>query len=684
MRFSTNWLRDYVDVPPDQRELVSALSMLGLVVDDATPRGEDLQLDLDIPSNRPDVMNHFGVARELAATLEVEYRPPRAGVDEGSTSAASLAAVEIEDAAACPRYAARVIVGVSVEPSPPWLCERLEAIGLRPVNNVADVTNFVLWEMGHPLHAFDLDKLSGAKVIVRRARDGERLTTLDSIERRLVPADLVIADAQRPVALAGVMGGADTAIEPGAQRLLLEGALFEPTTVRRMAKRHGTQTDASHRFERGLAFDGMLAALDRAAALIADVAGGEVCSGRLDVFAEEPAPRVLELRTSRVERLLGAAIDRDSIAGLLRRLSFEVTERGDDLRVTIPSWRGDVQREVDLIEEVARLYGYDRLVPTLPTLRHQSVSAAEAGRSRSERRLKRLCTSLNFWEAMTFTFTSETAQRPFRAPGVELVPLAKPLSESMAVLRPRLGPGLLSAIAHNLNHGVPGVRLFELGRCFEPGEDKIVERSHLALVACGPAKPRNWASDSRPFDFSDLSGALATLTQRMKWPALSLHPEEAPGFQSGACAGLTVADRDRSIGTAGRVANEAAEAFGIDIPVWLAEIDVDDLLQRVPAIDEVNPLPRFPAAERDLSLLLRTEVSYAALAASLEELDHLPLETHELVDVYVGDDLPAGHRSLTLRLVYRAAERTLTSEEIEDAHQAVVDHLQASLGASQR
>ena len=680
MRFSRRWLADYIDLPTEINELIDVLSMRGLVVDDVETNGNDLVLDLDVPSNRPDAMNHFGVARELAAALDRSLHWPDRTLVESDTPVDSLATVAVDNAEDCPRFVARAIVGVRVGRSPAWLRERLEAIGARPVNNVVDVTNFVLWEMGHPLHAYDLDRLQQHRLWVRRATAGERLVTLDDIERRLDATDLVISDAEDPVGLAGVMGGANSAIEVGAQRVLLEGALFDARTVRRMARRHALHTDAGHRFERGMAFDGMIEAVDRAAALIAELTGGEVCLGRLDNAANAPPAATIRLRSERVRALLGIEIQPQSYRGVLENLGFEVrSHKGFDM-VSVPYQRGDVRREVDLIEEIARHHGYDRLPGTVPSLRGAPTNTGSV-ELLAEGRLKSLCTALGFWETIALSFSNEVEQRQFLGSEVRLPRVTNPLSDATDCLRATLLPGLLAATARNRNHGQERILLFELGRCFTGGRKRIDECRHLALVASGPALPRHWTASSRQYDLSDLKGAMDTLADRMGWLRWRWEAASVPGLRAESAARLC---GERGHGVAGVISSTVGEAVGIDGPVWIAEIEVEGALDNLPPPTIAHPLARFPASERDLSILLPIDVTYQTLASEILSLRSIPLDTIDLIDVYRGDDLPERHHSLTLRLRYRSDDRTLVGEEVDSAQETLTDHLQAQLGARVR
>ncbi len=683
MLFSTAWLSRYVELPESTRTLTELLTRCGLVVDQVDEVRNDTVIDLDVASNRVDAMNHFGVAREIATARREPLRPPDTNVDEAADSAAAdLATIEIDDLQGCPRFVARVIRNVEVGPSPAWMVELLEVIGLRPVNNIVDITNFVMWELGHPLHAYDLDLLADNKIIVRRALPGEALQTLDGTSRTLTADDLVIADAERAIGLAGVMGGANTEIHTRSTDVLLEGAWFDPQLVRSSAQRLGMHTDASHRFERTLAIDGMVAAVDRAAALMAELAGGKICRGRLDVKAEIPEPASLSLRSARIEKLLGVAIPEGDIRNILERLGFELAKEPEGFEVTVPRHRSDISREEDLVEEVARHYGYERLPNTLPALRAPEESGDPM--VLAERHLKQVCVAAGYREALTPSLGSDEDQAAFLIDGQEPVSIANPISKDLGFLRARLTPGLLTVVAHNLNRGQQDVRLFEIGNRFAQPAKRggADERKALALIVCGPGQATHWGETDRAPDLFDLKGTLEAVARRMGWPAWQWKAGTQPGLEDGCSAELLLQGEVQ--GWAGRIASDAAERFGLTLPVWAAEIDVEDQLGRPPRELRYSPLSRFPGGVRDVSLQLDESVSFDQIEAAVAAQKGASLARFELIDVYQGDDIPAGQRSLTLRFTYRRDDRTLTAGEIDSAHQAVTSHLVSEFGAKQR
>ena len=690
MWFSSEWLGRYVDLPETTEELAELLTRCGMVVEDIRPHAGGPVFDLDIPSNRVDAMNHYGVAREIATARRGDLRPPEIAGEESAPPAGDLTSVQIEDLDGCRRYAARLIRGVSVAPSPRWLTSLLEAIGLRPLNNVADITNFVLWELGHPLHAFDFDRLAERRIVVRRATPGESIVTLDETDRSLTADDLVIADAERPVAVAGVMGGAESAISDASVNVLLEGAWFDPAAVRSAAQRLNLHTDASHRFERSAAFDGMLTALDRAASLVQQLAGGELASGTIDVVGATPEGVTTELRRARLQGLLGIEVASADIEEILTRLGFSIEPNDVGYRVGVPSFRPDVTREEDLIEEIGRHIGYDRLPATLPVVR--SLDDPGTPEILGERRLKASFVAAGCQEAMSSSLSSAGEQAVFVDSAEDLVALANPISEGLGVLRAHLVPGLLAAVAHNVNHGQTTLRLFEVGRRFAGPltEDGITERWALALALTGNRRRADWDEAIAGVDFYDLKGIVERVTTQMAWPAWRWQSAAPPGIDASSGAILRtdgVGGDATAAGWAGRISTETGRAFGLEADVWVAEIDIHDLIGRPHPTARYRAESRFPGGVRDVALVVPANVAYAdieATTAGAASTAEVPLAGVALVEIYAGEEIPPGHRGVTLRFTFRADDRTLTADEIDAGQNALVGALAEALGARQR
>lgn len=680
MRVSLNWLKQFVDVPVDARVLKTALTSVGLGVESFVPVGDDIVLEVEVTTNRPDCLNHYGVAREVAAIYRLPLKPTRVEVKESGAPASREAAVEIAAPDLCARFCGRVIHNVQVKASPAWLARRLESVGQRPINNVADVTNYVLMELGQPLHAYDLARLRQKKIIARRARPGERLRTLDGVDRTLKPEQLVIADAERAVGIAGVMGGQDSEISLETRSVLLEGAWFDPLSVRRTAKAQGLHTEASHRFERGADIAMAPAAIDRAAALVQELAGGEVLAGLIDVYAE-PKPRAaITLRETEVRRILGpeARIAREEVERILRALGFAVERAGDaGWRVVPPTFRLDVTREVDLIEEIARLYGYDRLPAR--------VRPAPPRVERDTRREKELAVyaslaGLGYREIITSSMVDpeENARFTDRPP----VPLANPLSQEASVLRSSTLPSMIAALRWNLDRGQSDLRLFELGKTYTmPPGGSPEERRVLTLGLSGARRAASVHDAAKPLDFFDLKGDLESLLAEFAIPSLEFERDGCQAYQPGLAARF--ADSSDALAAFGKLAHELAREYKLRQDVWLAEVDLERLLACPLRTRRFRPFTKFPTVERDFSLVLPDALQYAAVERAVRGALAGAIQSVRPVDLFGGGSIPAGHYSLLLRVTFFSVERTLTSEEVDELSRRLLEAL-APLGVRLR
>lgn len=688
MLFSSNWLARYVELPEETSHLAELLTRCGMVVEDIRSHSDGALLDLDIPSNRVDAMNHYGLAREIATARRSDLQAPEILVNESDPATDQLTAIAIDDLNGCPRYTARLIRGVKVEPSPQWLANLIESIGLRPLNNVADITNFVLWELGHPLHAFDFDRLVDHQIVVRRARKSESLVALDHIEHNLTSSDLVIADGQRPVALAGVIGGAETSITNDTVNVLIEGAWFDPATVRATAHRLNLHTDASHRFERSPAHDGMLLAIDRAASLIQEIGGGALSRGTIDVVGTLPEPVSTTLRQTRLKGLLGIEVPSSEVEEILTRLGFSLAAKTGGYDVGVPSFRPDVTREEDLIEEVGRHNGYDRLPATLPVVR--SIQDSGTPEVLGEQRLKQCLVAAGCREIMSSSLSSLLEQSGFVGQVEDLVSINNPISEELSVLRAHLVPGLLGAVAHNLNHGQTSLRLFEVGRCFAGPltDDGVTEYWSMAIALTGSQRRDHWKDVSTPVDFYDLKGIVEHVTKQMAWPKWQWGAGKSPGIDQSATALIrNGAGGNIPAGWAGRISADTAQTFDIDAEVWVVELNIDKPIGLPHPTTPYRPVSRFPGGSRDVALVLPEGSDYGVVettvrVAAAEAM--LPLAGITLIEIYKGDEIPPGHRGMTLRFTFRAADRTLTAAEIEAGQKKLVDTLSKKLGARQR
>lgn len=623
MKLSLDWIREFVETAEDPEEVASRLTGRGLAVESFERTGNDAILEIEVFTNRPDCMNHYGVARELAAALARPLCPYPGDVEEDAAApaAGSQASVSIEDEDLCSRYTARVVRGVRIGPSPDWMVRRLAALGMRPVNNVVDATNYVLWEFGQPLHAFDMRTLEGKQIRVRKARRGEALTTLDGVARKLDPAMLVVADAAHAVALAGVMGGAPTMVTDVTTDLLLESAHFDPSSVRRTARTLGMSTDASYRFERGADVEATVPALNRLAALIAQTAGGKVSPGVLEARTRPFVPRRIALRPKRVWSVLGLPeIADDTIADSLTRLQFTLTRGQGTFEVEVPSHRLDIEREEDLIEEVGRSLGYDAIPERLPLV-PGSGSVARRG-NRRETAFRGALLAAGVYEASTTPFVSAATDWTLRQrlsaeePAIEPITVENPIALDQEILRTTLLPGLLGAVAHNINRGARDVRLFEVGRTFRRGQPPppphelrkhppappVEETVALGMALSGAARPSSWLDPVREITFWDIKGLVSSVMAagglRAEFSPLPPSEALAPGVSARVHVG------GEPVGRIGALSRTAKERFGIKQEVFVAELSLTSLWPIDSEPSRYEPLPRFPAVSRDLSLII--------------------------------------------------------------------------------
>jgi phenylalanyl-tRNA synthetase beta chain len=684
MLISYSWLFQLTETNFSAPEVKERLTMVGLAIDALESHGQDFVLDVEVPSNRPDCLSHVGIAREVSVIEKGRlYLPPSEPIKTDGRSA-DLTSVEIKDPDLCPRYAARLVRGVKIGPSPDWLAKRLETIGQRPINNVADITNYVLHELGQPLHAFDFAKLGGRRIVVRRAAPGEKLKTLDGVERSLTGEMLVIADAEKAVALAGIMGGEDSEISTQTTDVLIESAYFDPNSVRQTARQLGMDTEASRRFERGADCEGVLRAQQRCVELICELAGGVATDDAIDVYPQPLSERVINLRPERVTELTSLTVEPAEIVRILTGLGFEQLDGG--LSFKVPSWRIDVEQEEDLVEEVARHTGYEKIGSELPP---SSSSGEYQPTEMKQRSLRRALNAFGFDEAINFSFIQQDAR-------FELIPslaghendqaqLANPIIEDAAWMRSTLLPGLLNSVRHNLNHGIRDVRLFEIGRIFtilKAGE-LPQETLALGLVATGGALEEDRAQADRELDFFDLKGALEAAVDWMNLSPLTFAQTSASHLRAGQSAQIKSGD-GTSIGTIGRLAESVAASYKFRQPVYVLELDLSALLSGPAKLIQYSPLPRYPSVTRDISLLVDRKVALDEIFAAVNNQQIGDCRNVKLVGTFEGGNIPASKRSVTLRLEYRSDERTLRDEEVEEYHSRLTARLLDTFGAQQR
>ncbi|MFO7955794.1 MAG: phenylalanine--tRNA ligase subunit beta [Candidatus Brocadiia bacterium] len=673
MKASYNWLKELCEFDLAAHELAERLSDTGFNVETYEPHGDDWSLDVEVTTNRPDCLCHLGLAREVAAIVGSAADRPQFELPENPDDAFDdRSAVEVVAPELCPQYTARLITGVSIGSSPGWLQDRLTACGVRPVNNVVDATNYVMLECGQPLHAFDFSLLEGGRIIVRRAEAGEILTTIDDVEHELVGEECVIADAAQPVALAGVMGGLESEIRDSTTTVLLEAARFDPASIRRTARRHGMSTESSYRFERGIDPEITEWASRRVCALICELAGGRVASGGANVRADETACPEVSLRLPRLELVLGISPSRDEAKRIFRGLGLKLTgEDETSVTVRVPSWRADLRREIDLIEEIARIHGYDKISET--TSMPVRLAAARSA-ERARRKARRLLTGAGFNEAITHSLVRaddlQTAQ-----PWTDRKPpaLRNPVSTERTHMRLTNVANLLLARQFNQAHGTPSVDFFEFGRVYLPlGEDeRPEEKLCLTLLT------------DRSDGLRVLKGLLANLTDELGIDAeIEETPEDVGPCRSGEA--LTMRMDGRLLGFAGVTSNEAADQLDLNGSPAFMELDFAVLEERTRLERPYQPVPQYPATQRDLAVVVSEDVLWRDIDTCVREHAPETLEVLELFDVYRGEGVAEGQKSVAFSLTFRREDRTITSEEAEEAREAILGGLRDKLGATLR
>lgn len=650
----------------------------------------DTLIEVDLTPNRPDCASVLGIAREAGGVVGRKITQPVKGKLPKLTGKKLPFSVEVRDKAACPRYCARLLTNVTIGPSPWWLRKRLLAVGQRPINNVVDVTNFVMLEYGQPLHAFDFKRLSGGKIVVRKAAAGETMVTLDGAEQTLDPEMLVICDAKKPVALAGVMGGENSEVTEQTTEILLESAYFDPIGIRRTARETKLATDSSYRFERGVDPEGVPRALERAVQLIKEVAGAKPAPGGVDACGAIAGPAPITLRVGRTADLLGMEFTAETIGAALSSIDIGVeTVDADTLKVQPPAFRVDLEREIDLVEEVARLTGYNTIPATLPTV-PTSFPEKDAGRD-LRKKLAATMVSLGFYEAINYSFVTEKHSDMLGLapdhPARTAVHLLNPLAEDQSIMRTMLLPGLLENLRHNVNHQEGDVRLFEIGKTFHPGGKTQPDEKHvLAAVVSGrrrPGAPVLHYGEAKA-DIYDVKGTAELILREMRLPQVTLEPDAAavPYVEPGALVSL--AANGSQVGRLGKLGRKCLKAFGIKQDVFFLHLDLDALgrLEAAPKI--FKPLPKFPSVKWDIAFLLSDEVGGGDILKAIAEHGEPLEEGIEIFDVYRGKNIEPGMKSVGVTITYRAADRTLDDETVGRAHQKIIDLIVSRFNAQLR
>jgi phenylalanyl-tRNA synthetase beta chain len=693
MKIVYNWLKDFVDVSASPQELASRLALSGTNIAGVENGPHGAVIDAEVGSNRPDCLGHIGIAREVAAVykLPLKFTAPKP-VESSTGKASDSVRVEVQSPELCGRFTARVIRGVKIAPSPKWLKDRLEACGVASISNVVDISNYVMLELGNPLHTYDYDKVRDHSIVVRRGKAGEKLKTLDGIDRTLDSGMSVVCDGDgsRATGIGGIMGGAESEISFSTKNVLIECAWFEPIAVRRGARSLKLHTEASTRFGRGADPEMAEVASRRAAELILQVAGGELLSGVVDVYPGERAPKKIRVTRAEILRVMGADVPDKEVEGNLSALGFAPV-RVDQNRgaaesllaaweCTQPSWRADVEREIDLIEEIARVYGLDKFPARLPAARQ---GAQRLPHYEAETRLRERLVGLGYGEIVTIPHVSEERDALFRPAGGAPARITNPLSEEANVLRSTGIVTMANTLEWNLNHGQRNVRLFEIGRHYRLNGSQSVETRVLTIGATGEAREKGLYDAAREYVFADLKGdldAIGALGGGFDWS------EGGPDWLHAARRG-TVHLNSVSLGVAGQLARRAAERLKLRQDVFLAELELDPLYTAIHAAKEnrrYEPLPRFPAVERDFSLLLADGTHFADVVKTIRSLGIQEITSVEATDLFRGKNVPAGKYSLLVRVTFQSREATLTEAQISEASAKIIAALEKNLRAQLR
>ncbi len=649
----------------------------------------DWSLDIDLTPNRPDCASVMGIAREIAAATGKRLKGPEIEIKERGPAIEELTSVSVMDTEGCPRYAAGIIQNVELGPSPFWLRYRLFQSGIRSINNIVDVTNYVLLEMGQPLHAFDYHRLRENRILVRRAQEGEIFTTLDGESRKMSNETLMICDGERFVALAGIMGGINSEIFAGTRDALVESAFFDPVTIRRSSKHLGLSTEASYRFERGVDIGGAVNALRRAISLIHDLAGGTVARGLIDNYPRAHKPPVIDLNVDRTNRFLGATLSRDAMGGYLRALEMDVEEVNEDqLRVKPPSFRVDIAREADLMEEVARLSGYDNIPITYPNIRpSEEGDAAELVLSEQ---VRPILVGLGFSEIITYSFISpdsiDALGAEEKSPLRSFVRILNPLTIDQSIMRTSLIPGLMATVRTNILHDERALRLFEWGKVFIRTEDAQLplEKIFVGAVMTGPFDQKTWCTDKRNADFYDIKGSVEALFDDLGFDDISFRKQDSfPGYDEEVSSGMYF--NDTLVGQVGRVSPKVVEAYELDRQeVYLFELDMEALLKSDPGTRKFRSLARFPAVYRDISIVVAREIESASIEEVIRHTGGDLLESVHIFDLYEGKGIGPSEKALAFRICYRSEKGTLDGEEVNRLHESVIDAIGQETGGKLR
>ena len=680
MRFTYSWLKEYIDVKLKPKELAEKLTMAGLEIEAVSQADGEWVFEAEVTTNRPDWLNIIGIAREVAAITDEKMAATKAGQHSSASTgraaqpkSAANCIIQVLDKQSCPRYTGRIITGVKVAPSPEWLIKRLKSIGVRSVNNIVDITNFVLFETGQPLHAFDFDKLSGGRIIVRRAKGNEQIVTIDGVTRKLDLSMLVIADENAPVAIAGIMGGKGTEVTESTKTILLESAYFDPAITRKVSRCLGLGSDSSYRFERGVDLAGVKTASDRASALIAAIAGG--LTGKIiDIGKKSITQANVLVNFQKVNDVLGTNVPTKEISRILKALGLKSGKTSKAGAVfTIPSWRRDLKKEEDLIEEIIRIYGYDKIctdsvfIPMQPDL---------------ARIISDTLVSFGLNEAITYSLVDKVLDDIFQpAPLVAAIKIKNPLSSDFAVLRRNIIAGILNAAKWNLNRNINDIKLFEIGPVYHSEKLDKQEENHIVICLSGTRRD-NWQDGVNPVDFYYLKGITDSLFKKLGVSNYDIKPGQSGIFQAEQSAEIMI--KGEPAGFLGKVEKGLLKKIDIDKDCFICQINMDILAKHVELKKRFTALPKFPVVYRDISTLVKHGTESAAIIKLITETAGDIIKEVKLLDVYKGQQIPRGHRSLIYRLTYQSFDKTLTDKEVEIVHSGIISALKEQLGVGTR
>jgi len=662
MKLSYNWLKEYIAFKLNPKDLAERLTMAGLEIKSIDQKDADHIFEAEITSNRPDWLSIYGIAREIQAVTGSKLKSVNVKLPKESSSLKAPAS--IEDKKGCLRYTGRVIDGVQIGLSPKWLIDKIESAGIRPVNNIVDITNFCLIESGQPLHAFDYDKLEGGKIIVRKARKGEEIVTIDGIKRKLDETILVVADAVGPVAIAGVMGGKNTEVNFSTKRILLESAYFDPPAIRMAAKKLGISTESSYRFERGVDLGAVVSASNRATALICDLAKAKAVSKVSVAGAKTAAQAKIILKISKVNKILGMKIPGSKCASILKGLGLKVKQKGkDSLEVLAPLFRADLKEGIDLIEEIARVYGYDKVPETLTKISVWGKGSQKSAGRAIEETIRESLAGMGLNEVISHALISKgnIVNKIMNIGDVKLPKVQNPLSSESEALRPSALCGIMDVLSHNINRKIPDMRIFEIGKSYFCEDDGTPsEKGVLAIALCG-IKSRDWRNKTA-LDIFDLKGIIAALFEKLGISGYEFEAKVSPLLAPSASSSIKLDGKD--IGILGKLNKAVLDGYDIKIPIFVSELDLRPVCERAKLDQKFVELPRYPSMIRDISLIVDDKISNGEISSLIKRTCGDLAVSVKPFDLYKGEQVPKGSKSILYSVEYRASDRTLTDEEV--------------------